>query len=460
MAIFQQILFLVVACVAAYLFVARILYIRRMILLGRDEGRADRRALRWRSVLLVAFGQKKMFKRIVPALLHLVVYGGFLIINIEGIEFFLDGISGHHRIIAQWLQSTGHLHFYTITINLFEFLTVGVIGASAVFLIRRNILKVPRFGGTEMTRWPKLDANLILIFEIILMFAILSMNAADQILQQRGVPGYPETGRMIISHVFASPFYQTLPTSVLIAIERLAWWIHIIGIFGFAIYVTYSKHLHTFLAFPNTYYARLDPPLKMINMPEVTREVDMMLGLQQEVASDGADGVVPRLGARDVRDLGWKSILAAFTCTECGRCTAVCPANMTGKRLSPRKIMMDTRDRAEELGKGISKQGSDYDDGKGLLDDYITREELYACTSCGACVEACPVLIDPLSIILQVRRYLSMEESGAPPQWNAMFANIETAFNPWKFPASERFAWSKELAGKYTKQEKNSSDEH
>jgi heterodisulfide reductase subunit C len=445
MVIFQQVLFLIVLLISSYLFGRRIWRIRQNILMGRDVGRTDNKPARWKSVFLIAFGQRKMFKRIIPALLHVTVYAGFLIINIEGIEFFLDGIMGEHRVIARWLSESGNLPFYTVTLNLFEYLTVLVILASAVFLIRRIIIKVDRFDGIEMTAWPKLDASLILIFELILMFAIMSMNAADQILQERGVDGYPETGLMVFSNIFASPFYRGLSTPVLILVERVAWWLHIIGIFGFAVYVTYSKHLHTFLAFPNTYYANLEPQSKMANMPEVSREVDMMLGLQPADGQQTDDAPVTTLGARDVRDLTWKNLMDAYTCTECGRCTSVCPANGTGKKLSPRKIMMDTRDRAEALGALIAKNGKDHDDGKSLLGDYISKEELFACTTCNACIEACPVLIDPLSIIVQLRRYLSMEESGAPTQWNMMFSNIETSFSPWKFAPSERFKWVEEL---------------
>jgi len=279
MAHFQQILFLIVIGIAAYLFLGRIFRIRKNILLGREENRTDQPARRWRSVLLMAFGQKKMFKKPIPALLHLMIYVGFLVINIEGIEFFLDGLTGNHRTIANLLQKWGMTGFYTATLNMFEFLAVLVILSCVFFLIRRNISKVRRFSGIEMTAWPKLDANLILIFEIILMFAIMTMNATDQILQERNVAGYPETGLMIFSDIFASPFYRGLETSSLIVIERVAWWLHIIGIFAFAVYVTYSKHLHTFMAFPNTYYSNLEPAGKIKNMPEVTNEVKMMLGI-------------------------------------------------------------------------------------------------------------------------------------------------------------------------------------
>ena len=444
MIIIQQILFILISATAAFFLIKRIRRITRNISLGHDEVRKDHPKKRWRSMLLVAFGQKKMFKKPTAAFLHLLIYIGFLVINIEGIEFFLDGILGKHRTIAQLLEKYGHTAFYTATLNIFEFLAVLVILACVFFLIRRNAFKVKRFHSAEMGQWPKLDANLILIFEIILMFAIMTMNASDQILQERDIAGYPKTGLMIFSETFASPFYRSLSSPTLIITERIAWWFHIIGIFAFAIYVTYSKHLHTVLAFPNTYFVKLEPVGKIQNMPEVTNEVTMMLGINTG-QEQGAPAEIARLGAKDVRDLSWKNLLDAYTCTECGRCTSECPANQTGKKLSPRKIMMDTRDRLEELGKLVAKKGSSADDGKSLLGDYISKEEIFACTSCNACVEACPVLIDPLSIILQIRRYMSMEESSSPTEWNAMFANIETSFSPWKFPPSERFNWAKEL---------------
>ena len=444
MILFQQILFLVVSVIAAYFFFRRILKIRKNILLGRDEDRADQPFKRWRSMLLVAFGQKKMFKKPIAAFLHLMIYIGFLVINIEGIEFFLDGVLGKHRTLANLLEQWNLTVFYTATLNLFEFLAVLVIISCVFFLIRRNIFKVKRFSGLEMTSWPKLDANLILIFEIILMFAIMTMNASDQILQERNVAGYPKTGLMIFSEVLVSPLYRPLNTEVLIVVERVAWWMHIIGIISFAIYVTYSKHLHTFMAFPNTYYSNLEPMGKIKNMPEVTHEVNMMLGIGQ-TDDQATPTEIARLGAKDVRDLSWKNLMDAYTCTECGRCTSECPANQTGKKLSPRKVMMDTRDRLEEVGKRIDKKGKEADDRKSLLGDFISKEEIFACTSCNACVEACPVTIDPLSIILQLRRYMAMEESSSPAEWNAMYANIETSFSPWKFPPSDRFKWANEL---------------
>ncbi len=440
MILLQQILFLLIVAVAVYLLLRRILRIRKNILLGQDEDRSDQPAKRWRSMLLVAFGQKKMFKKPIPALLHVLIYIGFLVINIEGIEFILDGITGQHRTIASAFQEINLTRFYTITLNIFEFMAVAVILSCVFFLIRRNIFKIKRFSGGEMTNWPKLDANLILIFEILLMFAIITMNAADQILQERNVAEYPTTGLMFFSDFIASPFYRPLSTEILIIVERSAWWFHIIGILAFAVYVTYSKHLHIILAFPNTYFANLEPAGKIKNMPEVTREVNIMLGIAATENLETTE--IKRLGAKDVSDLTWKNLMDAYTCTECGRCTAECPANLTGKKLSPRKIMMDTRDRLEEFGAHAAKNEND---GKSLLGDYISKEEIFACTSCNACVEACPVAIDPLSIILQLRRFMSMEESSAPAEWNSMFSNIETSSSPWKFPPSERFSWADDL---------------
>lgn len=433
-----QIIFLVIIATTTYFVWKRVSSIRANILMGRPIDRNDRKGERLSQMLLVAFGQKKMFKRIVPAILHLFVYVGFLVINLEVLEFVLDGILGTHRLFAPYLGG-----FYTVALNVFEFLAVGVIVSCLIFLFRRNVLKIKRFHAQEMTQWPRLDANLILVVEVILMVAILTMNATDQVLQSRGVEAYHETGTFFFSALLI-PLFENMGTVALVAIERVAWWFHIIGILGFAVYITYSKHLHIFLAFPNTYFASLKPKTAMNNMPEVTHEVKMMLGINQETAA-APEGEIPRFGAKDVNDLHWKNLMDAYTCTECGRCTAECPANITGKKLSPRKIMMDTRDRMTEIRQHLDKGEQGLDDGKSLLDDYITREELNACTSCAACIEACPVSIDPLSIILQMRRYVTMEESKAPAAWNAMFSNIETSFSPWKFSPDDRFKWSDDM---------------
>ena len=438
MAIIQQIAFVLVLAVAAWLIRQRVVRIRANIRLGRSVDRTDNTGDRWKTMLLVAFGQSKMFKRIIPAFFHFLIYAGFLIINLEVLEFVIDGLAGTHRIFAPLLGGV-----YTVALNFFEFLAVAVMLACVVFLIRRNVIKVERFTKPEMKGWPAMDGNLILITEIILMFAIFTMNATDQILQSRGAEHYPETGSFFFSGLLM-PLFEGMSTGTLMVVERAAWWFHIIGILAFAVYVTYSKHLHIALAFPNTYFSKLTAKGKMDNMEEVTREVKMMMGMPAEDGGE-APAEVRTLGAKDVNDLTWMNIMNAYSCTECGRCTSECPANQTGKKLSPRKVMMDVRDRAEEVGAQIAAGQEPFSDGKLLLsEEYISQEEINACTSCNACVEACPVNINPLDIILQLRRYTALEESSSPASWNSMFSNIETNMAPWKFPPTDRFKWATE----------------
>jgi len=445
MSILSRLIFLLIFLIAGYILYRRVSFLRRAILLGKESDRVDNPGERWKMMGLVAFGQKKMFKRIVPAILHLFLYVGFVIINLEILEFVIDGLSGQHRFFAPFTAD-----WYAVALNIFEFLAVGTLVASIIFLIRRNIIRIKRFTAREMVGWPKLDANLILAAEITLMVAILVMNATDQALADIGFAHYTQIEGLFFSSMI-KPLFINMGAETLFMIERIAWWFHIIGILGFAIYVTYSKHLHIFLAFPNTYYSNLKPKGQMDNMDAVTNEVNMMLGLPTATPEGEAPAEIARFGAKDVNDLSWVNVLNAFSCTECGRCTDQCPANITGKLLSPRKIMMDTRDRAEEVAISIDKGGKGLEDGKSLLGDYITKEEIFACTSCNACVEACPVNIDPLAIILELRRYVAMEESGTPQQWNAMFQNIETSFSPWKFSPSDRFNWADKLKEEETK---------
>lgn len=378
-----------------------------------------------------------MFDRPLIGFLHFAVYAGFILINIEVLEIVLDGILGTHRLFAGPLGM-----FYGVLIGFFELLALGVLIACSIFLIRRSILKVERFQPSrhrEMNGWPQLDGKLILVFEIVLMIAILSMNAADSALQDLRSAHYPYVGHFLISQ-WLKPLVVGWSEGALIVYERIAWWIHILGIFVFAVYLTYSKHLHIALAFPNTYFARLEPKGEMKNMPEITQEVKIMLGLETQAG----DAAVPeRFGAKDVADLSWKNLMDAYSCTECGRCTAACPANMTGKKLSPRKIMMDTRDRLEEVGRNmLANKGEFVNDNKSLLGDYIVEEELLACTTCNACVQECPVLINPLDIILQLRRHKVMDEAQAPGSWNMMFQNLDTNQAPWKFSPGDRFNWA------------------
>ena len=439
MHIVQQILFILVSGFSIWFFSKKIKEIRRNILLGRDEDISDNRSQRWKNVFLLAFGQKKMFRNPLVAVLHFFVYAGFIIINIEILEIVLDGILGKHRMFAAPL---GELYIFII--NAFEILAVLVIISCVLFLIRRNIIRLKRFISKDLDGWPRSDANYILIMEIILMSLFLTWNSSDRALQLLGNPNYHDTGAFLISGWLA-PNLTELNAQTLVGMERITWWLHIAGVFAFLNYLPWSKHLHILLAFPNAYYSRLEPMGKMENMPEIQKEV--LYAMQPELAPPaGGDTTTPKkFGAKDIADLSWKNLLDAYSCTECGRCSAACPATQTGKILSPRKIMMDTRDRADTIGKNINKNGDFINDNKSLLHDYITAEELRACTTCNACVQECPVSISPLDIILQLRRYLVMEESNAPQEWTAMFGNVENNFAPWKFSPDERDKWVDEM---------------
>ncbi|HVF82069.1 MAG TPA: (Fe-S)-binding protein [Flavisolibacter sp.] len=434
----QQILFILLAAAAIYIFIKKAAFIKKNINLGRDET-FEPHPDRWRNLLLIAFGQKRMFDKPIVALLHFAVYAGFVIINIEILEIILDGILGTHRLFAPVLGD-----FYSFVINFFEVLAFLVLVSVIIFLIRRNVTRVPRLNMKELDGWPRNDGTYILVFEIVLMSLFLIMNASDKALQLKGYGHYADVKTNFLVSGIITPVFQNLSSDTLVGIERSAWWLHIAGIFVFLNYLPYSKHLHIILAFPNTYYARLKPQGKMVNMPEIQKEV--LYAMQPETApADAATEEHKRFGAKDVTDLSWKNLMDAYTCTECGRCTQQCPASQTGKVLSPRKIMMDTRDRMEVVGAAREKNGTVQDDGKSLLHDYITTEELFACTSCQACVQACPVLIDPLHIINQLKRYLALEESNQPAEWNGMYSNVENNFAPWKFSPDERDKWAVEM---------------
>lgn len=414
-------------------FTMNILKVRQNILLGRDIKRSDKTSERWSTMLLVAFGQKKMFSRPIPALLHLTLYVAFVITQIELVEIIADGITGNHRMFMDSLSD-----FYVFMISFIELLSVLAFVGTIAFLARRNMLKLPRLTMDELKGWPMKDANLILIMEIVLILCIFTMNGADDAMQQ-------ESYGFLISSFLGANIFKGMNHDTLHLLENIGWWGHFIMVLTFMNYLPYSKHFHIFLAFPNTYYSNLDKKGKLTNMESVTAEVKLMLDPNADPYSASTSEVAPsRFGAKDVTDLTWKNLLDAYTCTECGRCTSSCPANITGKKLSPRKIMMDTRDRLVEIGELKRKHGKDYEDGKSLLGDFISEEEIWACTSCNACVQECPVNIDPLSIIVDLRRYLVMEESKMPMELTGMLTNIENNGAPWQFSPSDRLNWANE----------------
>jgi len=446
----ESLVFLTLMIFSIFLFSYNLRKIIRNINLGKDLDRNDQPIKRLKTMVRVALGQSKMVVRPVAGFLHILVYIGFVVINIEIIEIIIDGIIGSHRVFFKPFGNV-YIHF----INLFEILALLVLVACIIFLIRRNVLMIKRFHNSEMTLWPKSDANLILIFEIFLMTAFLFMNAADSLLMSQSNPSYVDLGleKYMGFNITKDSFLVSglitgfLPDNLqsLHFIERFCWWFHILGIFIFINYLPYSKHLHIFFAFPNTYFSNLQPKGQFTNMEAVTKEVKMMLEPNSDsFASSSNNQPIERFGAKDAIDLNWVQLMNAYSCTECGRCTSECPASQTGKKLSPRKIMMDTRDRIEEIGLGVSKKGKGFSDGKSLLNDYITKEELWACTSCNACTQACPINIDPLSIITDMRRYLVMEESAAPNELNLMFNNIENNGAPWQFASLDRLNWKDE----------------
>ena len=427
-----NILFAIILVIGIGYFTKNIKKLIRNIKLGQDIDVSDNKSQRWKNMAMIAFGQSKMVRRPIAGFLHVIVYAGFIVINIEVLEIIIDGLFGTHRKFS----SIGSL--YGVLIGVFEILAVLVFVAVIVFWIRRMIIRIPRFWNKEMTKWPKNDALNILYFEMVLMSLFLIMNATDLHFQELN------SGNIISQ--FISVWFSGVSENTLYFIERGAWWMHIIGILIFLNYLYFSKHLHILLAFPNTFYGSLKPKGELNNLESVTKEVMLMMDPDADpfaVSAESDEAVGPaKFGASDVQDLNWVQLLNAYTCTECGRCTSECPANQTGKKLSPRKIMMDTRDRLEEVGKNIDiNKGEFKEDGKQLLDNYITREEIWACTSCNACVEACPVSINPLSIILDMRRYLVMEQSAAPTELNSMMTNIENNGAPWPYNQMDRLNW-------------------
>ena len=432
----SNIVFLLVFLFAVTMFYINLKRIIANINLGKDINRSDRPLERWKNMIRVALGQSKMTRRPIAGILHIIIYVGFVIINIEVIEIIVDGIFGTHRFLFSVLPQS----FYNFLIGSFEILALLVLIACVFFYTRRNLMKIKRFWNREMTKWPRTDANLILIFEILLMMAFLTMNAADSLLQTKD-SHYVVAGSFPVS-TSITPFLNDLELSSLIFIERFCWWFHILGILAFLNYVLISKHLHIFFAFPSTYYANLNSLGGLDNLDSVTKEVKLMMDPNADpYAVDNTSSAPQSFGAKDVTDLNWVQLLNAYSCTECGRCTSNCPANQTGKLLSPRKILMDTRDRITEYSNNKRKG---IEDNKSLLGDYIKAEELWACTSCNACTDSCPIELDPLSIIIDMRRYLVMEKSAAPTELNMMFNNIENNGAPWQFAAADRLKWKDE----------------
>jgi heterodisulfide reductase subunit C len=436
-----NILFLIALVLGVGFFAKNLKKLARNIKLGRDVDRSDNKPLRWRNMAKIALGQYKMVKRPVSGILHVIVYVGFVIINIEVLEIIIDGLFGTHRILG-FMGG-----FYNFLIGSFEILAFLVFVAVVIFWIRRNVIRIKRFLSPEMKGWPKMDGNVILYFELVLMTLFLVLNAADFQLQTMGAAHYASmdgiVGSFPVSQYIAH-FLEGMSETSLIVLERSAWWLHIIGILIFLNYLYYSKHLHILLAFPNTYYANLKPQGELTNVESVTKEVMLMMDPDADpyAVPEETEGEPEKFGASDVMDLNWVQLMNAYSCTECGRCTSECPANQTGKKLSPRKIMMDTRDRLETVGKNIdANDGIFVPDGVQLLDGHITKEELWACTTCNACVEACPIGIDPLSIIVEMRRYMVMEESSAPADLNNAMTNIENNGAPWPFNQMDRANW-------------------
>ena len=427
--------FFLFSAIALFTFNCRKIY--RNINLGKNIDRGDNKKERFLKMFRLAFGQSKMLDKPVVGLLHLIVYVAFILINVELIEIIIDGLFGTHRFLAPYLGS-----FYNFLIGFFEILAFLVIISVLIFWIRRNILSIRRFISNDLKGWPKTDANYILYIELVLMFLFLNMNATDFYLQSSSFSEYYKSYGYFPVSQYLAPIYSNFSDISVMYVERSSWWLHIIGILFFLNYLYYSKHLHILLAFPNTYFSNLNNIGKFDNLSSVFNEVKAMLDPNHDPFSTNNNQTeIEKFGASDVFDLNWFQLLNAYTCTECGRCSSECPANETGKLLSPRKIMMKTRDRLEEVGKNIDKNGKFIDDNKSLLNDYISKEELWACTTCNACVDSCPIGIDPLSIILDMRRYLVMEQSAAPSELNNMMNNLENNGAPWPFNQLDRLNW-------------------